>query len=133
MKLFKNKKIIKYLLVGFTAFFVDYFLFILLNKFTGLPIFFSNSAALVVGFLISFFGNRLYVFAADEENTMKHSLKKQLLLYVILLTINTFLTYLIIAGLEHLGVDVAIGKVVSMAFIIIWNYVLYKKIIFKYS
>jgi len=133
MKFFQNKKIIKYLLVGFTAFFVDYFLFIFLNKFIGLPIFFSNSTALIIGFLISFFGNRMFVFAASDDNIMKHSLKKQLLLYVILLTINTLLTYVIITGLESLGVDVAIGKVVSMAFIVVWNYILYKKIIFKYS
>jgi len=131
MKLLKDKKIFKYLAVGFTAFFVDYFLFLLLNQATTMPVFSSNAAALITGFLVSFFGNRLLVFGADKASAMRHTLHKQLLLYVALLIVNTGLSYLVISGLENIGVSVVVGKAISMVFIVGWNYVLYKKVIFR--
>ena len=131
MQFLKDKKVFKYLFIGFTAFFVDYCLFIFLNELTHLPIFYSNMIALLTGFLISFFGNRILVFGSDKTSRMKHGIYKQIFFYIVLLAINTVLSYLIIKSLQSINIDAAIGKIISMVFIVAWNYILYKKIIFK--
>ena len=131
MKLLKKKHFVMYLAIGLVAFFVDYLLFNTLNELTSLSIFYSNAIALATGFLISFFGNRVIVFADDFVNKMHFTMWQQLLLYVGLLSINTVLSYLIISGLESVGIKAMFGKVVSMIFIVGWNYVLYKMVIFK--
>lgn len=131
MKSLKEKRLVKYIVIGITAFFIDYLLFNVLNETTTLSIYYSNTIAIVIGFLISFFGNRVIVFANDSLQNMHYVLWRQLLLYIGLLSINTVLSYLIILGLEAVGVKAVFGKVVSMIFIAGWNYVLYKKVIFK--
>lgn len=133
MKSFIDKKVLRYLVVGITAFLVDFLLFVLLNEFTSIPIFYSNAMALVAGFLISFFGNRMLVFGVDKSVKMKHAPHKQLFLYVILLVVNTILSYFVIKLLRVIGVDVAMGKIAAMVLIVFWNYISYKKIIFKQS
>lgn len=131
MKLLRDKKSITYLAVGGTAFVVDYLVFILLNQLTPTPLFYSNAIALVLGFLVSFFGNRIIVFGSGKGVKMRYSIQNQLYLYIILLAVNMLLSYLLIKGLETVGLDASVGKIVAMGAIICWNFIIYKRIIFR--
>ncbi len=119
----------RYLFVGGAAFIADYLTFILFGNF--LSIFFANAIALSVGFVISFYGNKYLVFSAKDDKKQRYSTKVQMLIYIVLLGVNTLLTFGIISLLISFGADVLIAKVISMFFIVVWNFIIYRYIIFK--
>lgn len=125
-----NAHFITYAIVGLLTVGVDYGMFLVTFTFLHFPIFIANALGLVSGFIVSFTGNRILVFKATKQNT-HHSLFKQILLYIVLLSINTVLSYGIIQLLNKLGIPPVIGKGVAIVAIAIWNFVIYKKIIFK--
>ena len=125
-----NAHIILYGIVGLLTVGVDYGIFLFTFKLLYFPIFIANALGLVCGFIVSFTGNRVFVFKANKQNT-HHSLLKQILLYGVLLSINTILSYGIIQLLITAGISPVIGKGVAIVAIAIWNFVIYKKIIFK--
>lgn len=120
---------VKYLVVGVTAFVADYLTFFLLEKIS--LIFVANTIALGIGFLISFYGNKHFVFGDTSQGPQKYRTGVQLAIYIALLGINTILTYGIISLFLSLGVDVLVSKVISMLFIVVWNFFIYRYIIFK--
>lgn len=125
-----NSNFFKYLAVGIVAFLSDYLSFYLLYYIFSIPLLYGNSIALITGFVISFFGNRIFVFNANDD-VSANKLKKQIVLYAVLLIFNSLFSYVIIRGFIHLGITELIGKITSMAAIVIWNFYLYKKVIFK--
>lgn len=119
-----------YLIIGIIAFVVDYGLFYILFTIFILPLFLANAVGLVGGFLISFFGNRRFAFNSDSSNT-HYSLNRQVLLYVILLFFNSFISYGVIWLCQVFGIAAVIGKVFAMSAIIVWNFAIYQKVIFR--
>lgn len=124
------RQIFLYLLVGGTTFMVDYGAFYVLFAYYGVPLFIANAVGLLAGFIVSFTGNRTVVFRSNRSNT-NLSIYKQLVLYGILLSLNTLLSYWVIKLCLFMGVAAVVGKIISMAVIILWNFVLYRNIIFK--
>lgn len=120
----------KYFLVGGAAFVSDYSIFLLLIYVAGWSIFIANASGLLLGFMVSFFGNRTLVFGSKNAH---HSLAKQILLYGVLLAVNTLLSYLIIQGASSLGLSLQWAKLIAMIFIVAWNFVIYGRVIFKQS
>ena len=121
---------IKYLLVGGLAFAFDGGTFFVLTRALGQPIFVANLTGLILGFLVSFVGNRLFVFGSTRENSHFSPLL-QVIIYGILLTLNTFISYGIIKLLGLAGVNSIVGKAIAMMFIVVWNFLIYQKIIFR--
>lgn len=123
-------RFIKFLLVGGATFVADYGVFLTLVYIAGWSVFIANALGLLVGFMISFFGNRTLVFSSKDAH---HSLAQQILLYGALLVVNTLLSYLIIQGASSLGLSLQLAKLIAMAFIVGWNFVIYGRVIFKQS
>lgn len=123
--------LIKYLLVGGGAFILDFGTFFSLTNLFDMGIYLANLIALMVGFISSYLGNRLLVFSGSRKDAA-HTTFVQVLMYALLVGINSVLTYIIINFVANdIGYSHEIGKIVSMFFILIWNFIIYKKIIFK--
>lgn len=86
----------------------------------------SNSLAIFITFWFNFFLNRLWSFQS------RGSLTRQLVLYVTLLCFNLLMSNLIIYMLADKGhLDYIVAKLISIAFIVSWNFVLYKTVIYR--
>lgn len=125
-----HRKFIVYATIGGCTFVLDYSCFFVSFTYLHAPIFIANAIGLIVGFVVSFIGNRTLVFKTSKENT-HHSTLKQVLLYSVLLTFNTILSYGVIRVCQNSGIAPIVGKVVAMFAIAAWNYVIYQKVIFK--
>lgn len=99
----------------------------------GLPAIVANFFSTSVGFCFSFFTNRTYTFKSTEQDV-----KRQILLFTGitlfgLWVIQPFVIYLFeYAHQDKLSWSVAlIAKVTAMPITMVYNYLLYSKIVFK--
>jgi putative flippase GtrA len=132
-KKIKSKKV-RFGLVGVINSVIDFsilFTLVQLGVVAVVANFFSTFAA----FCFSFIANRSFTFNAKDGS----SFKQAVLFIVITLTgiwlIQPIVLLLAIPGLENVGasytIAVFIAKVIAAAIALVWNYVLYSKIVFK--
>ena len=97
----------------------------------GVPLFWATAMSLLAGFVVSFTLNRQWVFNARSTEAEKRAIE-QLVLYGALFTFNTFVAFWFIDTMQvRYGVSPYLAKPVSMLFITTWNFVVYKKVIFR--
>lgn len=122
-----SRKGFVYLSVGLIAFCIEYLSFLLIfNQWSSL--FLAQTVSFCIGLVISFNGNRMYTFS---EGDFRNSVKKQILLYLILAIVNVIFTNVMIYTLVSLGIHPLVAKVIVMGVVIIWNFIIFNKIIFK--
>ena len=78
------KQLFRYLVTGFTAFGIEYSLYVLLYKFIGLYYILASFIVYAVVFLFSFFVNRNWSFES------KGDVRRQIVLYLLLFLFNLF-------------------------------------------
>ena len=131
-------KFLRYLVVGGSAVLVDFFLFklfIFLWRDTDAvsiwmwsfpPEKVANAIAVVGGFVYSFILNRTWSFRS------KKNVLVQLLLLLVLLAINTWISGEVISFLGRRGImPFELAKLMMQVLIALWNYVIYDKIIYR--
>lgn len=123
-----SESLLKYIVVGISAVIVDYGSFyILYSKFNaGLVL--ANSIGFVLGLCASFFLNRIWSF---KSSGYSKKAAHQLAAYLTLAVVNLVVTNLLIVGMVKLGIPALIAKLIAIAMTTIWNYLLFKFIIFK--
>lgn len=125
----------RYFLVGIFSFSIEYVLFIALRDLLTLNELLVNILVYTVIFWINFLLNRNYSFKS------KANIKRQLFLYSILFVFNLVVgNILIFSAIRYLLVlsfgegtwpVLYLPKILIMFFIVSWNFVLYKKVIYK--
>lgn len=119
----------KYLVAGLTAFSIEYVSFYLMYK-SGLILIIANSVSFILGLLTSFTINRVWTFGHDQyERKASH----QLFFYATLALLNLVVSNIVIEVFRHGGLEPEIGKLVIMLAIPIWNFFIFKKIIFRHA
>ena len=116
---------IKYLMVGGSSAAIELVLFQLLSAAFAVPLAAANVTAVVVSTVFSFLVNRNVTFKSTSNPL------RSLVLYLLLFALNTTFSTVVISLLAVQGVYPLVVKVCTMACIVLWNFVLYKKIIFK--
>lgn len=122
--------LIRYLLVGSGAFLVEYVSFYILYNSLSAKVVAANSLSFIAGLLFSFSFNRQWAFKKYEYNYQKN-LSHQFSIYLGLAIFNLLASNVIVVVLQQLSVNPLLGKIVAIAFIAAWNFVLFRKIIFK--
>lgn len=134
-----KKQIIRYLIIGFSTFILEYSLFRIiysaLGKHNEYTVWFlnnvrseniANSGALVVIFWFNFLLNRYWSFQSKEK------IGRQLSIYLLLFIFNYFFSnYSLIYAKEWFGINPEITKLVVMVFIVGWNFILYRTVIYR--
>ena len=117
---------VRYLITGFTGFAIEYLLFRLFLDVVGLWYILANSIVLTIVFWFNFMVNRIWSFKS------KSSLKRQVFIYFFLFIFNIGATNGIMY-LAKISVDMspAFSKILAMGAVVSWNFVIYKKIIYK--
>lgn len=120
------KQVIRYLITGFGSFIFEYTLFVIFLRWLGWNELIANSLAVLIAFVFNFVINRLWSFKSKEPWI------KQLLQYLSLFAFNLLFSNGFIYGSTFLlGISPLISKVLAMCLIVSWNFIIYKKVIFK--
>lgn len=119
------RQIASYLLVGASTALVELALFQILYLFTPMGVVESNLIAVFVSTACNFALNGTVTFKTSSN------MLRSVVLYVALFLFNTAFSTFTIAALVGLGVHSFIAKVCTMACIVLWNFVLYKKVVFS--
>jgi putative flippase GtrA len=122
--------LIKYGATGLSAVITDYGTFAFLYGVAKVPLIVATISSLSAGFIVSFILNRMWVFEAHKGNA-HNSARLQIALYMVLFAFNTAFTYLFIRYTGKLGFNPYLAKLCSIGIIMLWNFVVYKKIIFR--
>ncbi len=128
INLLMNLSFLKYVITGGLAFVSEYSSFLLLFKVLQLHLYLAASVSFIVGLIISFVLNRMWSFRSEE---FTRSQRQQAGLYLSLAAINLGLTNLFIFAAVNLGILEEIAKVIAMALVVAWNFLIFKFVIFK--
>lgn len=132
-KIKAKKRIIVYALVGISAFLAEYFSFILLLGMIPPPysLVIAQTISFGFGLTVSFAGSRLFTFN-DTNTTYAHSIYRQISSYIVLALINLLLSNIAIYVMVHYLLTAPfIAKLLVMSMVVIWNFLIFKKLIFK--
>ena len=119
-----HRQFIKYLIVGGTTALCELVLFTFLLRGLHLSIIFSNIFAVVGATILNFFLNRTWSFQSNTE------LGSSIVLYIALVCFNMGVSTYAIHFMVKLGYLDILAKLMTMAAITLWNFVLYRKLIF---
>lgn len=123
-----KQSIVRYLLVGATAFVAEYTSFYFMYFSLNLPLYGANSLSFILGLTTSFTLNKVWTFGnSDHTKRTTH----QLGLYISLAFINLLLTNILVGWLVYSGLSAGISKLAAMIITSLWNFVIYRQIIFK--
>lgn len=115
----------KFLIAGGVAVAAELLSFVLLTSMTS-KVLFSNSVSFLLGLTVSFTLNKVWVFGTRGRG------KSQFSKYVLVALANLLLSNLIIGFLVYnFNIAESISKVIVMATIATWNYLVFSKFIFN--
>jgi putative flippase GtrA len=119
----------RYVLAGAGAFVIEYGSFYLMYVRLKGPLYLANSISFGLGLLTSFLLNRLWTFG---HKSYSKRTAHQLSFYITLALVNLLLTNVLVGLLKQVEVNPRIGKLIAMIVTSLWNYVLFKAIIFTH-
>lgn len=132
-KIKSNRRILIYGVVGVLAFAVEYASFLLLIKVISGSYALSAAQTLSfgLGLVVSFTGSRLFTFKSKGA-AYAHSVTKQIGSYAVLAITNLVITNIAIYSLVHYLLFIPfVAKLLVMCMVIVWNFLIFQKIIFK--
>lgn len=103
--------------------------FVLLLRVVGFGLVISNITSFVIALVTSFMLNKLWAFKSQSHTK---TLKTQALIYLLIAGANVFASScLIVIFVEWLSFSAYLGKILAMMCIAVWNFFLFKTIVFK--
>ena len=115
----------RYVIVGLSSAAIELLAFFLLFEVFGVFVVASNIAALSLSTAYNFTLSRNWTFKSVS------SLPRSMALYLLLFIWNQLFSSWAIVGLIDMGLYAVVAKVITMAIIVCWNFVLYRKVVFK--
>lgn len=116
----------KFLTIGFLSFGTEFAILFVLTEYAKLWYIISNSAAFLISFWLNFYLNRQWSFKSSGR------LNKQLTLYSMLFCINLLISSILMYTFTNvLGLNYLVSKVFVTGTIFLWNFVIYKKVIYR--
>lgn len=130
----KNSTKFRFVLVGGTNTLIDFGLLFTV-KALGLPAIGANVISTTTAFVFSFFANKNYTFQTNGAN-----IKREMILFTVvtlfgLWVLQSLAIKLITAAISGLSLDdtatLLIAKLGASAISLVWNYLLYSRVVFK--
>ena len=122
-----NNSHTKYIISGISAFLAEYVTFIGLYYLIHKNLIVINALSFIIGLTVSFTLNKKWVFHGDHVTRSE----VQLISYFLLACLNLLVSTLLISLLLSLGIYEYMSKFIAIIFIAIWNFYIFKTIIFK--
>jgi putative flippase GtrA len=115
----------RYVATGIASALIELLLFLGLYEALRVPVAIANVIALVVATTFNFSVNKTWSFKSSS------GIGKSLIKYLILFAFNLCFSTFAIVLLVDTGLPSVFAKLLTMACIVCWNFVLYRKVIFK--
>lgn len=122
-----KKRVSRFLLSGGSAALTEFIVFIVMTRLMDQSLLVSQSSSFLLGFVVSFILNKIWVFKSGGR------IFSELPAYALLAGVNLVISNVAIAALAQWGLQIYIAKILLMALIAAWNYVLFQKLIFTSS
>jgi putative flippase GtrA len=120
------EQIIRYIITGFGSAAIEFTLLFILRDIAKLSILAANTIALSIVFWFNFLMNRFWSFKSTGN------IKKQLIMYLILFVFNLAASDIMMYIMtDKLSIQYLIAKVIATGIIVCWNFILYRKVIYK--
>lgn len=120
-------QIIKFGLVGFLCFFIDYGIMVFLTEVAGVHYLFSSGISFTVSVIVNYVLSLTYVFETEKGNKIK-----EFIIFVVLsvigLGINQVLMWFCV---DILGIFYMISKIGATAVVMVYNFITRKMILEK--
>ena len=113
-----------YLAVGLASALIDFVAFEILYSVFGVDVALANPLAIVISMVFNFSANRNATFKSASSPL------RSAFLYALLFAFNTVITTLAIAAMVSAGLHSAIAKVIMQACAAVWNFFIYRFVIF---
>jgi len=118
------KQSIRYVLVGCSSFALEFLLFVVFHELLIFHVVLSNVLAITGSSIFNFSMSRSWTFKSTS------SILRSVILYLLLFCWNQFFSSWVIVFLVDLDLSAMIAKIITMAIIVCWNFVLYRKVVF---
>ena len=119
------KQFRRYIATGLMAAALEYLVFNIMYHYLEV-LYIPNSTGMAAGFILSFVLNRIWSFESKGNAVKQFCLN--LALFCLNLLISNYVIHLLS---DRVGMIPALSKVIVMGIIITWNFVIYRKIIYK--
>jgi len=120
-------RIIEYLVSGGVYFWSGYAAFFVFFSLFGWNLWWAKLGSNIFGWIINYMLQRFWVF--NDPRLAKHKLEVTGR-YIVITLVDFVLDYLIVYGLQRLGVTPYLGQFASAGFFTVWNYFWYKTWVF---
>ena len=120
-----GSSVVKFLLVGGLSFAIDLGTLALLHEAFHIDLWIATPIAFIISLLFNFIAQRSFTFRSNSRRDASF------IKYIALVIVNTGATDVIVNVIAAAGLSYSIGKVVSTALTMTWNYFLYRHWIFK--
>jgi putative flippase GtrA len=117
-----SASIVRYLIVGGTTFALDFGLLVGFKEVVHVTVYIAATLSYLIALGFNFVLNRVWTFAA------RTSLEVHVTLYILLVIVNWLTTLFLIGAFQRLGLNYELAKLISIAPILTWNYLVYKMI-----
>lgn len=133
-KLKNSHQVVRYAVVGFVNTAIDFGLLFLLKS-LGVPVEFANICSTGAAFIFSFFANKKYTFKTTDTDVAR-----EMALFVVVTLFGLWVLQTIVINLTmplakqivgDQNIALLIAKLIATAVSLVWNYVLYSKLVFK--
>lgn len=122
-----DKRLIRYLFSGGSAFLTEYLIFLVLFYVAKSNITTANILSFISGFGVSFLLNRSWVFKSSNQH---YRIKTQIIYYVGLGIFNLVFSTISV-NIIHNYTPGYLAKMSVVVLIAVWNYTIYKKVLFR--
>lgn len=121
------QQLIKYLITGFTAFGIEYGLYVLLLKVWAVNYIVASALVYTLMFWFVFLVNRFWSFKSTGD------MKKQIVQYGLLFVFNLIVGNVLLMTLltDVLGMSAYLSPFFKTACVVSWNFLIYKYLIYK--
>ena len=114
------KQFMKFGVVGFIAFFIDYGTMIFLTEVFGVPYLISTTAGFIVSVIFNYLASMRYVFVHKEGLSRRKEFIIFIVLSVIGLGLNDVLMWVFV---DFAFIDYRISKIILTAIVMIYNFI----------
>ena len=127
---------IRFALVGGINTLIDFGLLFAFSSLWGIPRGFSNILSTSVAFIFSFFANKRYTFkSTDKDNIVREMILFTVVTLFGLWIIQSLIIHFLAPFIASFGLfdelSLFVAKLVATVASLIWNYILYSKVVFK--
>jgi putative flippase GtrA len=116
-------RITEYLVSGGLYFWTGYLIFFIADHYLGWNLFWAKMTANVVGWTVNYMLQIFWVFKNPALSKHRIEVSGK---YMFITIVDFFLDYLIVWGLQVVGISPYIGQFLSAGFFTVWNYLWYK-------